>query len=95
MPTHERKVSRTLRSCVLEFEIIAEGDTIKNGTLTLCFKNIMFCKHNNLSVNGINKIVPFLPFVNGKKVIIKLFTKVRPEEDQGNALLPEDVLRLF
>lgn len=52
-------------------------------------------ENGRLLTNGINKIVPFLPFVNGKKVIIKLFTKVRPEEDQGNTLLPADVLRLL
>lgn len=29
-----------------------------------------------------------LPFIQGKTVIFKLFTKTRPEEDQGNSLLP-------
>ena len=31
----------------------------------------------------------------GKNVIFKLFTKNRPEEDQGNSLLPADVLGLM
>ena len=52
-------------------------------------------ENGRLLTNGIGKIVPFLPFAEGKKVIVKLFTKVRPEEDQGNSLLPEDVLRLL
>lgn len=52
-------------------------------------------ENGQLLTNGIGKIVPFLPFAEGKKVIVKLFTKVRPEEDQGNSLLPEDVLRLL
>ncbi len=77
----------------IELDLVAES--LDHTTILIGECKWTTGENGRLLTNGINKIVPFLPFVNGKKVIIKLFTKVRPEEDQGNSLLPEDVLRLF
>ena len=51
-------------------------------------------ENGRLLTNKLQKLAQHLPFAEGKKLIIKLFTKVRPEEDMGNALLPEDLISL-
>ncbi len=77
----------------VELDMVAES--LDHSTILIGECKWTKGENGRLLTNGISKIVPFLPFVEGKKVIVKLFTKVRPDEDQGNALLPEDVLRLL
>ena len=77
----------------VELDMVAES--LDHSTILIGECKWTTGENGRLLTNGISKIVPFLPFVNGKKVVIKLFTKVRPEEDQGNSLLPADVLRLL
>ena len=52
-------------------------------------------ENGRLLTRQLEKMAKSLPFTAGKNVVIKLFTKVKPEEDQGNALLPEDVLKML
>lgn len=82
-----------LESKDVELDMVAES--LDHSTILIGECKWTTGENGRLLTNGFNNIVPFLPFVNGKKVIIKLFTKVRPEEDQGNSLLPADVLRLL
>lgn len=77
----------------IELDVVAES--LDHSTILIGECKWTAGENGRLLTNAIRKIVPFLPFVNGKKVIVKLFTKVRPEEDQGNSLLPSDVLRLL
>lgn len=77
----------------VELDMVAES--LDHSTILIGECKWTKGENGRLLTNGISKIVPILPFVEGKKVIVKLFTKVRPDEDQGNALLPEDVLRLL
>ena len=82
-----------LESKDVELDMVAES--LDHSTILIGECKWTTGENGRLLTNGISKIVPFLPFANGKKVIIKLFTKVRPEEDQGNSLLPADVLGLL
>ena len=77
----------------IELDMVAES--LDHSTILIGECKWTTGENGRLLTNGINKIVPSLPFVDGKKVVVKLFTKVRPDDDQGNSLLPEDVLRLF
>lgn len=77
----------------VELDMVAES--LDHSTILIGECKWTKGENGRLLTNDISKIVPFLPFVEGKNVIVKLFTKVRPDEDQGNALLPEDVLRLL
>ena len=43
----------------------------------------------------LDKIAPLLPFAGGKEVKTALFLKTPPEEDEGNTILPEDIIRLL
>lgn len=56
------------------------------GPLTVCLDEFPYLAE---------KIAKSLPFTQGKQLILKLFTKIRPDEDQGNSLLPADVLTLL
>lgn len=81
------------KPCDVELDVVAEstdGQTILIGE----------CKwstgeNGRLLTRRLEKIARSFPFARGKKVIIKLFTKTLPEEDQGNSLLPDDVLKLL
>jgi len=44
-----------------------------------------------LLTNEIQKIAGALPFTKGKQVEIVLFTKVTPNEDVGNSVLPRTI----
>lgn len=52
-------------------------------------------ENGRLLTHQLQKVAESLPFAKGKEIIVKLFTKVRPEDDLGNSLLPEDVLALM
>lgn len=52
-------------------------------------------ENGRLLTNQLEKIADSLPFTQGKQLIFKLFVKTQPEEDQGNSLLPTDVLGLL
>lgn len=52
-------------------------------------------ENGRLLTNQLEKIADSLPFTQGKQLIFKLFVKTRPEDDQGNSLLPTDVLGLL
>ena len=40
------------------------------------------------------EIADALPFTKDKSVVVVLFTKVKPIDDIGNAILPEEVIKL-
>lgn len=77
----------------IELDMVAES--LDHSTILIGECKWTMGENGRLLTNGISKIVPFLPFAEDKKVVVKLFTKVRPDEDQGNSLLPEDVLQLL
>ncbi len=77
----------------IELDVVAES--LDHSTILIGECKWTTGENGRLLTNAINKMVPLLPFATGKKVIVKLFTKVLPEEDQGNSLLPADVLRLL
>ena len=77
----------------VEIDLVAESLDRK----TLLLGECKWTKGENgrLLTNKLQKLAQHLPFAEGKNLIIKLFTNVRPEEDMGNALLPEDVISLY
>lgn len=77
----------------LELDIVAES---------LDHKTILIgeCKWTNgengrLLTNELLRISKALPFCQDKQVRTALFTKVQPQDDQGNSLLPGDIIRLY
>ena len=52
-------------------------------------------ENGRLLTNQLEKIAKSLPFTKRKQLILKLFTKTKPNEDQGNSILPTDVLGLL
>lgn len=77
----------------LELDVVAES---------LDHKTILIgeCKWTNgengrLLTNELLRISKALPFCRDKQVRTALFTKVQPQDDQGNSLLPGDIIRLY
>lgn len=77
----------------VEIDLVAESLDRKTVLLGECKWSTR--ENGRLLTNKLQKLAQNLPFTEGKNLIIKLFTKVRPEEDMGNALLPEDVISLY
>ena len=77
----------------VELDVVAES--LDHSTLLIGECTWSDGENGLLLTRKLEKIVPNLPFTQGKKVIIKLFTRTRPEEDPGNSLLPGDVLAML
>ncbi len=77
----------------IELDVVAES--LDHSTILLGECKWTTGANGRLLTNGLKKIAPLLPFTNGKQIVYKLFTKVRPADDAGNSLLPEDVLNLL
>lgn len=77
----------------VEIDLVAES--LDHQTILLGECKWTTGENGRLLTSKLQKIASSLPFTEGKKLVVKLFTKVRPEEDQGNTLLPEDVIRLI
>lgn len=77
----------------VELDIVAES--IDGKTILIGECKWSTGENGRLLTRLLEKIAGSLPFTQGKNVIFKLFTKTRPEEDQGNSLLPADVLGLL
>ena len=74
----------------VELDVVAES--LDHSTILIGECKWTTGENGRLLTNGLKKIAPSLPFAKGKRIVYKLFTKTRPEEDMGNSLLPEDVL---
>ena len=74
----------------VELDIVAESIDGKSILIGEC--KWTTGENGRLLTNQLEKLAKSLPFTQGKQLILKLFTKTRPDEDQGNSLLPADVL---
>ena len=77
----------------VEIDLVAES--LDHKTILLGECKWTTGENGRLMTNKLQKLAQNLPFAEGKNIVIKLFTKVRPEDDMGNALLPEDVIQLM
>lgn len=77
----------------VELDVVAES--LDHKTLLIGECKWTEGENSRLLSHSLEKIADSLPFAAGKKVVTKLFVKVKPEENQGNAILPEDVIGLF
>lgn len=77
----------------VELDIVAESIDGKSILIGEC--KWTMGENGRLMTNQLEKIAKSLPFTRGKHLILKLFTKTSPDEDQGNSLLPADVLGLL
>lgn len=75
----------------VEIDLVAES--LDHKTILLGECKWTTGENGRLLTNKLQKVAASLPFVEGKHVVIKLFTKVRPEDDMGNSLLPEDIMK--
>lgn len=76
----------------VELDVVAESLDGKHILIGEC--KWTSSENGRLLTNDILKIVDALPFTKGKSVDVVLFTKVKPIDDIGNAILPEEVIRL-
>ena len=76
----------------VELDIVAES--IDHSTILIGECKWTGRENGRLLTNELQEIAKSLPFTQGKRVVIKLFTKNPPVEDQGNTLLPSDILKL-
>lgn len=76
----------------VELDIVAESLDGKHILIGEC--KWTSSENGRLLTNNILKIVDALPFTKGKSVVVVLFTKVKPIDDIGNAILPEEVIKL-
>ena len=77
----------------LELDVVAES--LDHSTILIGECKWSEKENGKLLTNSLMERVKGLPFVQGKKVVVKLFLKNLPAEDQGNTLLPQDVLKLL
>ena len=77
----------------VELDLVAESIDGKSILIGEC--KWTMGENGRLLTNQLEKIAKSLPFTQGKQLIVKLFTKTRPDVDQGNSLLPADVLALL
>ena len=77
----------------VEIDLVAES--LDHKTILLGECKWTTGENGRLLSNKLQKLAQNLPFTVGKNIVVKLFTKVRPEEDLGNTLLPEDVIQLM
>ena len=76
----------------VELDIVAESIDGKHILIGEC--KWTSGENGRLLTNEILKIAEALPFTKGKSVEIVLFTKVKPTDDIGNSILPEEVIKL-
>ena len=81
------------KPCDVELDVVAESTDGKTILIGECKWSTG--ENGRLLTRRLEKIARSLSFTKGKEVIFKLFTKTIPEEDQGNSLLPADVLGLL
>ena len=74
----------------VELDVVAES--LDHSTILIGECKWTSGENGRLLTNELLHIADALPFCRGKRVKTALFTKVLPEEDQGNALLPEDII---
>ena len=77
----------------VELDVVAESTDGKTLLIGECKWSSR--ENGRLLTRRLERLAQRLPFAQGKHILIKLFTKNRPEEDQGNTLLPADVLNLL
>ncbi len=77
----------------VELDVVAES--LDHKTLLIGECKWSGGENGRLLTHELERIAAALPFAAGKTVKTVLFTKTRPDEDQGNALLPEDVIGLL
>ena len=77
----------------VEIDLVAES--LDHKTILLGECKWTTGENGRLLTNQLKKMAQNLPFTEGKTILVKLFTKVRPVEDMGNTLLPEDVIQLM
>lgn len=75
-----------------EIDLVAES--LDRSTILLGECKWTENENGKLLTRRLEKLAQTLPFTQGKKVVIKLFLKNKPDDDIGNALLPVDVLNL-
>jgi len=76
----------------VELDVVAESLDKKHILIGEC--KWTSGENGRLLTNEIRKIAAALPFTEGKQVEIVLFTKVTPDEDIGNSILPQTVIDL-
>lgn len=74
----------------VELDVVAES--IDHKTILIGECKWTEGENGRLMTRTLERIAANLPFTAGKNVMFKLFTKVLPDEDQGNAILPEAVI---
>ena len=77
----------------IELDVVAES--LDHSTILIGECKWTTGENGRLLTNRLKKIATLLPFTKGKQIVYKLFTKIRPDDDAGNSLLPEDVLQLL
>ena len=77
----------------VELDVVAES--LDHKTLLIGECKWSTGENGRLLTHQLERIAAALPFAEGKDVKIILFTKVIPDEDQGNALLPDDIIGLL
>lgn len=77
----------------VEIDIVAES--LDHKTLLLGECKWSKGENGRLLTNKLQTLASSLPFAEKKNIVIKLFTKVIPEEDMGNSMLPKDVIALY
>lgn len=78
-----------------EVEIDMVAESLDHKTILLGECKWTTGENGRLLTNKLQKLAQSLPFAESKNIVIKLFTKVHPEEDMGNTLLPEDIIQLM
>jgi len=76
----------------VELDIVSESLDKKHILIGECKWTTK--ENGRLLTNEIQKIADALPFTKGKQVEIVLFTKVTPNENIGNSILPQTVIDL-
>lgn len=77
----------------VELDVVAESLDRKHILIGEC--KWTSGENGRLLTNEILKIAGFLPFTKDKQVEIVLFSKVTPNEDVGNSILPQRVIDLI
>ena len=78
-----------------EIELDVAAESLDHKTLLLGECKWSSGENGRLLTHKLERIAAALPFAQGKEIRPVLFTKTRPAEDTGNALLPEDVIALL
>ena len=76
----------------VELDVVAESLDKKHILIGEC--KWTSSENGRLRTNELRKIVSSLPFTKDKEVEIVLFTKTKPNDDLGNAILPQEIIAL-